>query len=132
VSRPVVLDASAGVEMLLATAVGEALDRLLPDDAVEWVPEVYFAEVAGVVRRSELAGVITSERAAAALDRLVSTPVERVQVLPLLSEAWTLRRNLTVNDALYVVLARHLQAPLVTGDLRLAAAPGLGVEVIRV
>lgn len=118
--------------MLLATAVGEALDRLLPDDAVEWVPEVYFAEVAGVVRRSELAGLITSERAAAALDRLISTPVERVQVLPLLSEAWTLRRNLTVNDALYVVLARHLQAPLVTGDLKLAAAPGLGVEVIRV
>ena len=131
-STPVVLDASAGVEMLLATAVGEALDRLLPADAVEWVPEVYFAEVAGVVRRSELAGLITSERAAAALDRLISTPVERVQVLPLLSEAWTLRRNLTVNDALYVVLARHLQAPLVTGDLKLAAAPGLGVEVIRV
>jgi predicted nucleic acid-binding protein len=103
--------------MLLATAVGEALDRLLPDDAVEWVPEVYFAEVAGVVRRPELAGVITSERAAAALDRLISTPVEWVQVLPLLSEAWTLRRNLTVNDALYVVLARHLQPawPLTRG-----------------
>lgn len=93
-SSPVVLDASAGVEMLLAAAVGEALDRLLPTTRWKWVPEVYFAEVAGVVRRSELAGVITSERAAAAPDRLISTPVERVQVFPLLSEAWTLRRNL--------------------------------------
>jgi PIN domain nuclease of toxin-antitoxin system len=63
VSSPVVLDASAGVEMLLATEVGEALDRLLPDDAAEWVPEVYVAEVAGVVRRSELAGLVTPERA---------------------------------------------------------------------
>lgn len=91
-SSPVVLDASAGVEMLQATAVGEALDRLTT--RWKWVPEVYFAEVARVVRRSGLAGLITLERAAAALDRLISTPVERVQVLPLLSEAWTLRRNL--------------------------------------
>ena len=75
-TTPVVLDASAGAEMLLATEVGDSLDRLLPHDAVEWVPEVYFAEVAAVVRRSELAGRITSERAATALDRLLSAPID--------------------------------------------------------
>jgi predicted nucleic acid-binding protein len=130
VSTPVVVDASAGVEMLLATDAGDTIDRALPVDAVQWVPEIYFAEVAGTIRRSELTHRITEQRAAAALDRLLSAPLERVQVRPLLSEAWTLRQNLTVTDALYVVLARHLRAPLVTADLKLAAAPGLGVDVI--
>ncbi|MGH2961117.1 MAG: hypothetical protein ACRDL3_02835, partial [Solirubrobacterales bacterium] len=60
-TTPVVLDASAGAEMLLATDVGEAVDRSLPRDAVEWVPEVYLAEVAAVVRRAELAGRISAE-----------------------------------------------------------------------
>ena len=43
-----------------------------------------------------------------------------------------LRHNITVNDALYVVLARHLGAVLATADLKLARAPGLDVEVITV
>jgi predicted nucleic acid-binding protein len=96
VTTPVVLDASAGAELLLATDVGESLHRSLPRDAIEWVPELYFTEVAAVVRRAELTARITPQRAAAALDRLLTAPVRRVQVRPLLSEAWTLRRNLTV------------------------------------
>ena len=47
----------------------------------------------------------------------------------LLFAAWMLRHNLTVPDAIYVVLARQLGAVLVTGDRRLAAAPRLGVTV---
>jgi predicted nucleic acid-binding protein len=47
----------------------------------------------------------------------------------MLSEAWTLRDNVTVADALYVVLARHVGAELVTLDAKLAAAPSLGVAV---
>jgi len=35
-----------------------------------------------------------------------------------------------VADALYVVIARRLQVALVTGDSRLARAPGLGVSVL--
>ncbi|MGQ0825366.1 MAG: hypothetical protein ACT4OX_10130 [Actinomycetota bacterium] len=42
-----------------------------------------------------------------------------MQVLPLVAEAWALRHNVTVADGLQVVLARHLDAPLVTTDLRL-------------
>ena len=48
----------------------------------------------------------------------------------LLPEAWTLRHNVTVTDALYVVLARHLEAALVTADLKLAVAPGLDIEIV--
>jgi predicted nucleic acid-binding protein len=67
----VVIDASAGVELLLGTAAGRALQARLPSPAVEWVPEIYFAEVAGVLRRAELSGRMSVARAAVALDRLL-------------------------------------------------------------
>jgi predicted nucleic acid-binding protein len=128
VTTPVVLDASAGVELLLDTPTGEALRANLPRPAVEWVPEIYHA---AVLRRGELAGRIPTARAAMALGRLLAAPHRRVQVKPLLAEAWALRHNIIVSDALYVVLARHLRAPLVTADLNLVNAPGLGVTTIR-
>ncbi len=55
-------------------------------------------------------------------------PLLRVQLRPLLSEAWTLRDNITIADALYVVVARHLRAPLITTDARLAASRAEGVN----
>ena len=126
----VVIDASAAVEILLRTPRGTSIESQLPPGAVEWVPEIYFSEVAGVLRRAELNGLITAERAAVAVDLLLAAPVNRAEVKPLLSEAWTMRHTITIPDALYVALARHLKAPLVTADLRLARAPGLGITVI--
>ena len=126
----VVVDASAGVELLLGTEAGESLRAHLPRPVEEWAPEIYFSEVAGALRRAELHGRLSAARAAVALDRLLATPLRRVQVRSLLGEAWTLRHNVVVNDALYVVLARHLEAPLVTADRALAGSPGLGVPTI--
>jgi predicted nucleic acid-binding protein len=120
---PVVIDSSAAVEILLRTPSGTALEAAVPRGAVEWAAEIYFSEVAGVLRRAEINDLITAERAAVAVDLLLAAPVNRVQVKPLLSEAWTMRQH-TVPDAIYVALARHLRAPLVTADLRLARAPG--------
>lgn len=42
---------------------------------------------------------------------------------------WELRDNLTCYDASYVALAEALDRALLTGDARLAAAPGLSCEV---
>ncbi len=54
-----------------------------------------------------------------------------MSVAPLLEEAWQLRHNVTVHDALYVVLTRHLSdAALVSTDDKLRSAPGVDVEVI--
>ena len=58
--------------------------------------------------------------------------MRRFPTLPLLPEAWTLRANVTPYDACYVALARNLRCPLVTGDRRLARAPGLGVPLVTV
>lgn len=48
---------------------------------------------------------------------------------PLAELAWTWRGNLSFYDALYVALAVRLGVPLVTGDARLSAAPGLSCAV---
>lgn len=42
----------------------------------------------------------------------------------LLARCWELRQSLTIYDAAYVALAETLRADLLTGDLRLARAPG--------
>jgi predicted nucleic acid-binding protein len=68
---PVVIDASAGVEILANTARGRRLARLLPTDAVGWVPEHFYVEVAGVLRhQSVVTRALTEEAASAALGRL--------------------------------------------------------------
>ena len=126
----VVLDASAGVEIALQTPDGLRIESLLPQPTTFWVPEHYFSEVAGVLRRSEINGRYPAARVQAALDKLLTSPTNSVAVKPLLSEAWTMRHNLTIADALYVVVAVHAGAVLVTADMRLASAPDLPVETI--
>lgn len=69
---------------------------------------------------------------ASILDELAHAPLIRYTLQPLLAAAWGLRHNLSLRDALYVALARRLGALIVTGDARLAQAPGLGVAVTLV
>lgn len=125
-----VIDASAGVDLLLSTPTGRALLPKIPADAQWWAPEHYFAEVAGAVRRLELHGNLHPARAASAIASLASAPINRVQLRPILTEAWSKRHNLTIADALYVVVAEHLRATLVTTDINLAAAPTLSIPTL--
>ena len=125
-----VLDASAGVDLLLEPPAGIRLQEKVPRSAEWFVPEHYFVEVAGAIRRAELSEAITPARAVRAFADLQSAPLHRALVLPLLAEAWQLRSNVTVPDAVYVVLAHKLGAALVTSDGRLANAPAIDVEII--
>jgi predicted nucleic acid-binding protein len=56
-----------------------------------------------------------------------------VEHTPLLARCWELRDNLTIYDAVYVALAEALQAPLLTGDRRLAGSTGprCVIEVVK-
>jgi predicted nucleic acid-binding protein len=126
-----VLDASASVDLLLDTATGRRLQPLLPLGAQWWVPEHFFAEGAGALRRAELRGGVLNARVAPAMTSLSTAPLRRVQVRPLLAGAWSKRANLTIADALYVVLAEHLDATLVTTDVRLARTPGLSIATLH-
>ncbi|HEY1246363.1 MAG TPA: type II toxin-antitoxin system VapC family toxin, partial [Hyphomicrobiaceae bacterium] len=51
-------------------------------------------------------------------------PLQRYPHDWLLPRVWELRHILTAYNAVYVALAEALDAPLVTRDARLAAAPG--------
>ena len=121
----VVVDASAGVEIVANTLRGARLRRLIPRGASRDVPEHFFVEAAAVLRRWELTGRLSPDQSAAALRRLVRWRGERYPLTPLLGDAWAYRNNLVVADALYVVLAVRLGADLLTDDYRLAKAPTL-------
>ena len=64
---------------------------------------------------------------------LQAIPIQRVDHTALLERCWELRDNLTTYDAAYVALAEALQVTLLTGDQRLARAPGptCPIEVIK-
>lgn len=125
-----VLDASASVDLLLDTATGRALQPLLPPQVQWWVPEHFFAEVSGTLRRLELHGEIPPGQAAVAFAELCATPLATARTRPMLGDAWRRRGHLTIADGLYVVLAEHLNATLVTTDMKLARSPGLTVATI--
>jgi predicted nucleic acid-binding protein len=128
---PVVIDASAGVELAADTVRGRALRALLPADAVPWVPELFYVECGAVLRRWDLNGVLTPAQISQAIGELMAWPLRITQVRGLFAEAWQLRENVTFADAIHVALADHLDADLLSDDIRLANAPGLPVRVLH-
>lgn len=95
-------------------------------------PEVLDLEVTSVLRRLAGTGSLAERRAVLALDDLRSLRIARAPHVRLLARCWELRHNLTVYDAAYVALAELTSSTLLTGDTRLATAPGklCTVEVV--
>ena len=129
----IVVDAS-----VLATALGDdgpdgdrARARLRGERLS--APELLDLEVASVLRRQVQGGEVDIRRAALALADLAALPLRRAPHRPLLARCWELRDNLTVYDASYVALAEALDVTLLTGDGRLARAPGprCRIEMLR-
>ncbi|MEO7457036.1 MAG: type II toxin-antitoxin system VapC family toxin [Gemmatimonadaceae bacterium] len=126
----IVVDASAVVELLLRSAAGEAISkRVLRKGETMHAPALLDVEVAHVLRRYVARKDMTAQRAKAALDLLVSFPMERYTHEQLLQRIWELRDNVSAYDAAYVALAEGLRAPLLTCDAKLAAAPGLRADM---
>ncbi len=121
----IVVDASAVLEVLLRTPAARTLaGRLLDPSQTLHAPHLLDVEVAQVVRRYAASGEIDGERGRMALADLADLPLRRYPHDLLLPRIWELRANLTAYDAAYVALAEALDAPLLTRDKRLAAAPG--------
>ena len=85
--------------------------------------------MAQVVRRYAAAGEVDADRGREALTDLVDFPLRRYPHDFLVPRVWELRNNLTAHDAVYVALAEALDAPLLTRDRRVAAAPGHHAQV---
>jgi len=92
-------------------------------------PHVIDHEVVSAWRRLAAAGDLDDRRATLALADLAARRLERVPHAPLVDRCWELRHDLTVYDAAYVALAELMGVTLVTGDVRLAGAPGTRCDV---
>lgn len=127
----VVIDASAGVELVANTVRGRRLRRVIPPGSDPWVPEHFYIECAAVLRRWDLIGHAPRGKIESALAELLAWPLRVAGTHGLIRPAWSRRANLTVADGAYVALAFRLGAPLLTDDARLAGAPNLPVTIIR-
>ncbi len=119
----IVVDASAVVELLLRTEIGERVEsRMLGDNIALHGPELLDYEVLSALRRRELRDQIGPIRALEALEDLQQIPIKLHRTRSLHERAWGMRHNLTAADALYVALAEALGASLLTTDNALARA----------
>lgn len=87
-------------------------------------PDLVDVETVAVLRKRWVASAISDRRFASAIDDLEAIDVDRYPTLPLVRRSYELRANVTAYDAVYVALAEALDCDLVTGDRRLANAPG--------
>ncbi len=130
-ANAIVVDASAMVNVLCRFPLAARLEPQLGGlDLL--APELFDIEVVGALAGLERRGEISPARASEAVDDLGTSPVERFSHAALVPVAWSLRQNLSTNDAFYVALARELGCPLLTTDGRLSRAPGLGITVMIV
>jgi predicted nucleic acid-binding protein len=130
VTEPIVCDASALTALLLDAGpdgswVADALSghRLVAPGLAAW-------ETANIMRRHELAGIVSSDQAAQAHADLLDLAIEFWPYELLASRAWEHRQNLSVYDSSYVALAELLRIALVTLDRRILGAPGLSCSVL--
>ena len=125
-----VCDASALVALLLdsgsdgdwaATAVADA--ELAAPALLDW-------EAANIIRRQQLAGLVSSDQASQAHADLLDLAIERWPYELLAKRSWQLRTNLSVYDASYVALAELLGTSLITLDGKIGRAPGITCAVL--
>jgi len=87
-------------------------------------PDLVDVETVAVLRKRWMAGTISDNRFVEAIDDLEAIELERYPTLPLMRRSYELRANVMVYDAAYIALAEVLGCELLTGDTRLARAPG--------
>ena len=121
----IVLDASAALDWLLQTTVGQRIEqRIYSQNQSLHAPHLLDLEVAQVLRRLVREGAVSAHRADQAIEDFLDLRITRYPHFVLLPRIWQLCHNLSANDAAYVVLAEKLGARLLTRDGRLASASG--------
>lgn len=128
-STRVVCDASALIAVLLdAGPDGQWASRAVADHELT-APTLISFECANIIRRHELAGLISPDQAAQAHVDLLALPIELWPYELVGHRVWELRHNLSSSDASYVAVAELIDADLVTLDLRISRAPGVQCRV---
>jgi predicted nucleic acid-binding protein len=121
----IVLDTSAAVDWLLLTPAGERIEqRIYAHQDTLYSVHLLDVEFVQVLRRLVRERTLTLKRAEEAIADMAALRITRYAPVLLLNRIWRLRQNLSAYDAAYVALAEELQAPLITRNQRIAAAPG--------
>lgn len=120
------------LELLLRLDLADSAERFVFSDGGAAAPDLLNAEVLQEIRLRERSGRMDSARSREAVEDLLALPITRYPTLQLLEAAWDLRHNFTADDAMYVALAKALEAPLVTADgpLTRAATTHSGIDAI--
>jgi predicted nucleic acid-binding protein len=124
-----VCDASALVALLLDAGPGGRWATEALTGAELAAPSLVMFEVSNIVRRHELAGLVSADQAAQAHADMLDLAIEQWPYELLAGRIWELRHNLPSYDAGYVALAELMGATLVTLDGRIGRMPGLGCAV---
>jgi predicted nucleic acid-binding protein len=129
---PVVVDASALIEALAVEDPGGPIGERLGKEAVLHAPSHISAEFTNGIRRLELHGKVSTQRAEEALNDFLALPIHQHRFEPLAHRVWALRASLTAYDAAYVAVAENLGHLFCTTDRRLASVPGLRCQIVVV
>jgi predicted nucleic acid-binding protein len=126
----IVLDASAAIDWLLHTAVGQKIEtRIYSRGESLHAPHLLDLEVAQVLRRMVRERAVSPQRADQALQDLADMRVTRYPHFVFLPHIWRIRHNFSAYDAAYVTLTEELGATLITRDARLTSASGSSASI---
>lgn len=96
-------------------------------------PDLVDVETVAVLRKRWIAGTVSDDRFAAAVEDLEQLDLDRYPTLRFMRRAYELRANVTAYGSAYVALAETLGCELLTADGRLASASGprCAIRVLR-
>jgi predicted nucleic acid-binding protein len=123
-SARAVVDASVVIDLLIDSgSTARYIESRMASTSLH-APDHLAIEVANVLRRRRNRGLLSEGEAALAFQGFWRLPIQLWRLEPLADRTWQLGHNLSSYDAAYVALAEHIEAPLLTGDARLARASG--------
>lgn len=129
-SAAAVCDASAVVALLLDSGPDGRWVTDTLAGAVLIAPALMPFETSNIIRRHEMAGLVSTDQAAQAHADLLDLSIEQWPYDLIGPRVWELRKNLSSYDASYVAVAEFTNAPLLTLDRRIGRAPNLRCAVV--
>jgi predicted nucleic acid-binding protein len=124
-----VVDTSAVLASLAERTPDAELIQRLADDGDLHAPHLIDIEILQALRGLVRGEKLSADRAEDVRTDVAELAITRYGHEPLADRIWALRENLTAYDAAFVALSEALEVPLITCDARLAAAPGIVVDL---
>lgn len=129
----IVIDASALIDALLdPERVPQVQAAFENENSPVIAPSVIDLEVAQTFRRMVRAQEILPTRGVSALQSMALLPLERVHHVNFIQRIWELRDNATAYDAVYIALAEHLEAPIMTTDRKFEGIAAHNAKIVLI